>query len=217
MGDNVFVLGERNSIANNFLCELRDESLQKDRMRFRKNLERLGELLAYEVSKELAYQPKVIRTQFGELSLPVLREDPLLITILRAGIPFHQGFLNIFDRADCGFIGAYRNEGDERVTISVDYFSVPDVDGKQVVLVDPMLATGRSVLDAQKLLSSKGTPAHVYIVSVIAAPEGIRLLKENLVLPFSLWTCAVDEKLNSSFYIVPGLGDAGDLSYGTRY
>ena len=216
MIDNVFVLSEQQSIANVFLSELRDRSLQKDRMRFRKNMERLGELLAYEVSKTLSYHEKKIQTPLAESSLQMLKEYPVLITILRAGIPFHQGFLNVFDRADSGFIGAYRNESAEVLTITVDYMSIPSVDGKAVVLIDPMLATGRSVLDAHKLLLKRGTPTHIYIVSVVAAPEGIRLLKDNLSSPYSLWTCAVDEKLNSSFYIVPGLGDAGDLSYGSK-
>ena len=216
MIDNVFVLSEQQSIANVFLSELRDRSVQKDRMRFRKNMERLGELLAYEVSKTLSYEEKKVQTPLGQSSLPLLREYPVLITILRAGIPFHQGFLNVFDRADSGFIGAYRNESAEVLTITVDYLSVPSVDGKVVVLIDPMLATGRSILGAQKLLLKRGTPTHIYVVSVVAAPEGIRMLKDNLSSPYSLWTCAVDEKLNSSFYIVPGLGDAGDLSYGNK-
>lgn len=179
-------------------------------------MERLGELLAYEISKALSYEEKKIQTPLGESSLQLLREYPVLITILRAGIPFHQGFLNVFDRADSGFIGAYRTESAEALTVTVDYMSVPSVDGKAVVLIDPMLATGRSVLDAQKLLLKRGTPTHIYIVSVVAAPEGIRLLEDNFSSPYSLWTCAVDQKLNSSFYIVPGLGDAGDLSYGSK-
>lgn len=216
MDNNVFVLSEHHSIANQFLSELRDASLQKDRMRFRRNMERLGEILGYEVSKKLSYQPKKVNTPLGESSLHLLKEYPVLITILRAGIPFHQGFLNVFDHADCGFIGAYRDEGSKQVTVNIDYISVPAVHERSVVLIDPMLATGRSVLDAQKLLLKKGTPSHVYIVSVVAAPEGLRLLKENLSLPYSLWTCAIDEKLNPSFYIVPGLGDAGDLSYGIK-
>jgi uracil phosphoribosyltransferase len=216
MDNNLFVLSERHSIGNQFLSELRDAALQKDRMRFRRNMERLGEILGYEISKKLSYQLRKVRTPLGESSIQVLKENPVLITILRAGIPFHHGFLNIFDQADCGFIGAYRNEGIASITVNMDYMSVPSVHGKSVVLIDPMLATGRSVLDAQKLLLSKGTPEHVYIVSVVAAPEGLKLLRENLKLPYSLWTCAVDEKLNSSFYIFPCLGDAGDLSYGIR-
>ena len=216
MNNNVFVLSEQSSIANHFLSELRDVTLQNDRMRFRRNMERLGEILAYEISKRLSYQPHIVKTPLGQTSIPVLKEHPVLVTILRAGIPLHQGFLNVFDQSDSGFIGAYRNEGQSTITVNIDYVSVPPLEGRSVVLIDPMLATGRSVLDAQKLLLNKGTPSHVYIVSVVAAPEGLRLLKENLSLPYSLWTCAVDEQLNSSFYIVPGLGDAGDLSYGIK-
>lgn len=217
MDNNLFVLSQNHSIANQFLSELRDASLQKDRMRFRKNMERLGQILGYEVSKRLLYELKKVKTPLGESSIAVLKEYPLLITILRAGFPFLQGFLNVFDHADCGFIGAYRNENAETITVNLEYLSVPSVDKKYIVLIDPMLATGRSVLDALKVLLSKGTPAHVFIVSVVASPEGLQLLKENLTLPYSLWTCAVDEKLNSSFYIVPGLGDAGDLSYGIKH
>ncbi|MEO5601056.1 MAG: uracil phosphoribosyltransferase [Cyclobacteriaceae bacterium] len=216
MDNNVFVLGNANSIANQFLSELRDASVQKDRMRFRKNMERLGEILAYEVSKKLPYVSNEVTTSLGQLSMNVLKENPVLITILRAGIPFLQGFLNVFDHADCGFIGAYRNEGSGSISISMDYLSAPSVDKKIVILMDPMLATGRSLLDAVKILTAKDTPDHICIVSVVASPEGLLLLQENLTLPFSLWTCAVDEKLNSTFYIVPGLGDAGDLSYGVK-
>ena len=216
MIDNVFVLSEQQSIANHFLAELRDHSVQKDRLRFRRNMERLGELLAYEISKTLPYEEKKIQTPLGYSLLQLLTEYPVLVTILRAGIPFHQGFLNVFDKADCGFIGAYRNEDEEAITVTMDYMSIPPIQGKPVVLLDPMLATGRSALDAYKLLLKRGTPSHVYVVSVVAAPEGIRLLKDNLSSPYSLWTCAVDEKLNASFYIVPGLGDAGDLSYGYK-
>jgi uracil phosphoribosyltransferase len=216
MDDNVFVLNTHPSVANHFLSELRDTVLQKDRMRFRRNMERLGEILAYEISKRLPFESKTVTTPLGKSSIDLLTAHPLLISILRAGLPFHQGFLNIFDRADSGFIGAYRKEGASTMTINIEYTSIPPVQGRSVILIDPMLATGRSVLNAQKLLLAKGTPAHLYIVSVVAAPEGLRLLKGNLTLPYSLWTCAVDEKLNSSFYIVPGLGDAGDLSYGIR-
>ena len=217
MKNKPFVLSDKHSVANHFLSELRDASLQRDRMRFRRNMERLGEILAYEVSKSFVYQQRTVRTPLGETSIPVLHEYPVLITILRAGIPLHQGFLNIFDQADSGFIGAYRDEATSSVAINIDYVSLPSIDGRPVILVDPMLATGRSVLEAQKLLLTKGTPSHLYIVSVVAAPEGISLLNENLSSSCSLWTCAVDEKLNSSFYIVPGLGDAGDLSFGIRH
>ena len=216
MNNNVFVLSRTHSVANHFLAELRDASLQTNRMRFRKNMERLGELLAYEVSRSLPYEVTNVKTPLGESSIGLLEEHPILITILRAGIPLLQGFMNMFDQSDCGFIGAYRNEGSGPVSINLDYLSVPSIDRKTIVLIDPMLATGRSVLEAVKVLSSKGTPRHIHIVSAVAAPEGLKLLKENLTLPYSLWTGAIDEKLNSSFYIVPGLGDAGDLSYGIK-
>lgn len=216
MANNVFVLGQSDSIANQFLSELRDAAVQKDRLRFRRNMERLGEILAYEVSKKLSFEQRTISTPLGNVSANVLREFPVLITILRAGIPFLQGFLNFFDKADCGFVGAYRNENGKDITINVDYMSVPSIDQRPVIMIDPMLATGKSLLDGWKLLLAKGTPSHVHIVSVVAAPEGIKLLEENLTGSYSLWTCSVDEKLNSSFYIVPGLGDAGDLSYGLK-
>lgn len=216
MDDNLFILTERNSVGNQFLSELRDAARQKDRMRFRRNLERLGEILAYEISKKLSYESKKVKTPLGELPVPLLKEHPLLLTILRAGLPFHQGFLNFFDHADCGFIGAWRNEDITNIQVNVDYVSLPPSQGKPVILIDPMLATGKSLLNACQQLLLKGTPSHLFIVSVVAAPEGIRLLKENITLPYSLWTCALDEKLNSSFYIVPGLGDAGDLSYGVK-
>jgi len=216
MNNNLFVLGEHDSIANHFLSALRDAVLQKDRMRFRTNMERLGGLLAYELSKKLSFRSQKVTTPLGETSINVLKEFPVLITILRAGIPFHQGFLHMFDEADCGFIGAWRDEREGKVAVNIEYLSVPTVHERPVVLIDPMLATGKSVLDVISLLLAKGTPSHIYIVSVVAAPEGLQLLKENLTLPYSLWTCAVDDKLNSSFYIVPGLGDAGDLSYGTK-
>jgi uracil phosphoribosyltransferase len=216
MNNKLFVLTERPSIANHFLAELRHATQQRDRMRFRRNMERLGEIMGYEVSRTLRYQSSLITTPLGESSIDLLEQSPLLITILRAGIPFHQGFLNVFDQADSGFVGAYRNEDGVSVTVNIDYVSLPVVEGRTVILIDPMLATGRSVVDAQKLLLTKGTPSHLHIVSVVAAPEGIQRLKESITLPYSLWTCAVDNNLNSSFYIVPGLGDAGDLSYGNR-
>src|SRR5688572_6134727 len=171
MDNNLFVLSEQHSIANHFLSELRDAGLQKDRMRFRRNMERLGEILGYEISKKLSYQAQKVKTPLGETSIPKLQEYPVLITILRAGIPLHQGFLNVFDHADSGFIGACRNESTTAITVDIDYLSVPTVQDRPVVLIDPMLATGRSILDAQKLLLKKGTPSHLYIVSVVAAPE----------------------------------------------
>lgn len=216
MDRKLFVLAEQRSIANQFLVELRDAAVQRDRMRFRRNLERVGEVLAMEISRTLEYEPVTVRTPLGETAIDRLKEYPVLITILRAGIPLHQGFQNIFDHSDSGFIGAYRNEGGQSITVNVDYVAIPPIDGRVVILIDPMLATGKSIVDAQTVLFKRGTPSHLHIASVVSAPEGLRHLKSELKIPYSLWTGAVDEKLNSSFYIVPGLGDAGDLSFGIK-
>jgi uracil phosphoribosyltransferase len=212
----MFILNHQHSIANQFLLELRDSGIQQDRMRFRKNMERLGEILAYEVSKALPFLPKETITPLGKLSIAVLKEQPLLITILRAGLPFFQGFINFFDQANCGFIGAFRQEEKAAVTIKLEYVATTTVSGKTVILIDPMLATGRSLVDSVNAILKNGQPQHLHIVSLVAAPEGIDYLEKNLKTPFTLWTCAVDEKLNHQYYIVPGLGDAGDLSYGMK-
>lgn len=212
----MFILNGNPSIANQFLFELRDASAQKDRMRFRKNLQRLGEILAYEISKTLPYASKAAATPLGSAPVMMPQEQPVLITILRAGLPFFEGFLNVFDRSDSGFIGAFRKEDEHQMSIRLEYLATPDINNKIVVLIDPMLATGRSVVDSLKALKRNGTPQHLHVASLVAAPEGIEFLKREVKVPFSLWTCAVDEKLNSQYYIVPGLGDAGDLSYGDK-
>jgi uracil phosphoribosyltransferase len=212
----LFVLNNNNSLANEFLRELRDKAVQLDRMRFRKNLERLGEIMAYEVSKSLLYKPEDVSTPLGVLKIPVLPEQPVLITILRAGLAYFQGFINFFDKADCGFIGAYRQEEGSNFTIKLSYVATQSLENRTVLLIDPMLATGRSATDAINAVVKNGKPKHIHIVSLVSSPEGIQFLKDNLTLPYSLWTCAVDEKLDENFYIVPGLGDAGDLSYGIK-
>lgn len=212
----LFVLGKQNSIANHFLRGLRDKNLQKDRMKFRKNLERLGEVMAFEISKKLDYVQEEVETPLGKSALSVLARDPILITILRAGLPYFSGFQNFFDSSDCGFIGAYRLEGAGGIKIKLDYFASPGLDRADVILIDPMLATGRSVIDAVNELTKRGKPKHLHIAALVAAPEGIQYLKENIKTSFTIWTFAIDEKLNHQFYIVPGLGDAGDLSYGEK-
>ena len=214
----MFILNEQNSIANHYLAEMRDVRQQHDRLRFRKNLERLGEIMAYEISKKMPFQEQEVQTPLGETRVQVLSQQPVLVTILRAGVPFYQGFCNIFDRADTGFIGAYRapHSSAEDLRIAMEYVSVPQIEGRQVLLVDPMLASGKSMVKALDALLQYGTPAHVYLVSVIAAPEGVEFVQKNLKIPFSLWTCALDEKLDERAYIVPGLGDAGDLAYGAK-
>ena len=212
----LFVLGDQNSAANHFLKDLRDKNVQKDRMRFRKNLERLGEIMAFEISKELDYVREEVETPLGRSVSNILERNPILITILRAGLPYFSGFQNIFDSADCGFIGAYRQENDQGIRIKLDYLATRVIEKADVILIDPMLATGRSIVDAVNELLKRGKPNYLHVEVLVAAPEGIEYLKTNIKTPFTLWTFAVDEKLNEQFYIVPGLGDAGDLSFGEK-
>lgn len=212
----LFVLTEQNTVANQFLLELRDRNIQLDRLRFRKNLERLGSVMAYEISKKMQYRVRKVETSLASSNIQVLQEQPVLLTILRAGLPFYNGFQNFFDRSDAGFIGAYRNEKENSLSIQLDYIATPYIGGKQVILIDPMLATGRSIADAVTALTKNGIPEHLHIASLVAAPEGVKNLEENIKVPFSVWTFALDEKLNQKYYIVPGLGDAGDLSFGDK-
>jgi uracil phosphoribosyltransferase len=209
-------LSDQNSAANQFLADLRDIRLQKDRLRFRHNLERLGEIMAYEISKELEYNMMEVQTPLGikKINMPV--SDIVLITIMRAGLPFLDGFQRVFDYAGIGFISSYRIENEGEISVKTEYMAAPDLTGKTVMLIDTMLASGRSVADAVSVLREKGTPGRLYLASVIAAPEGIAYLKKNLAQPASLWTFSIDEKLNENFYIVPGIGDAGDLSFGPK-
>ena len=171
--------------------------------------------MAYEVSKAMPYHKKDVVTPLGKKSIDVLKEQPVLITILRAGLPFFQGFLQVFDRADAGFIGAYRKE-EEHITIKLDYLATTSIQDRIVILIDPMLATGRSMMDSINAILQNGKPSFIHIVSLVAANEGIDYLNKNMKLPFSLWVCSVDGELNQQFYIVPGLGDAGDLSFGSK-
>ncbi len=213
----MFILNRTNSIANNFLAELRDESTQKDRLRFRQNLERLGTLLAYEISKDLSFESTTVQTSLAEKQTAVIADDVVIVSILRAAIPFSNGFVKMFDHADVGFIGAARQETeDDAVIIDLDYAAAPDLTGKTLIIVDPMLATGKSLLKSIERLMKNGTPKTIHLAAVIAAPEGIAYLNENLRLDFKIWTCALDEKLNEQSYIIPGLGDAGDLAFGPK-
>lgn len=215
-----FNLSDQNSIASRFLLELRDKEVQRDRMKFRFNLERLGRVMAYEVSKQLRYASRSVVTSLGVAEVKDLIQQPVLISILRAGLPFLQGFLDTFDGADTGFIGAYRNEREDSLTVTMDYLATPALQDRDVVVVDPMLATGGSLVTALTYLISKGNPRSINIVSVIAAPEGIKraedFFRQHHDIEFRVWVGAVDERLNELFYIVPGLGDAGDLSYGNK-
>lgn len=214
---SVFVLNRQPSVASSFLADLRNTDRQPDRLRFRRNVERVGELLAYELSKTLSYTSHTIRTPLDTLTVDAMLQPPVLISVLRAGIPLHQGVLNYLDGADSGFIGAFRQPapGDD-FTVAADYHAFPPVDQQTVVLIDPMLATGRTLVQAIQLIEQQGTPTHLHVVAAIAAPEGIAYLQEHATGPYSLWLGAVDSHLNRKSYIVPGLGDAGDLSFGPK-
>ncbi|WP_291780368.1 uracil phosphoribosyltransferase [Cecembia sp.] len=215
----MFVLDKENSIALQFLSEIRDIHIQHDRLRFRKNLERLGEIMAYEISKSLDYKESSVQTPLDKTQSYKLKENPVLISVLRAAVPFYMGFLNYFDQADSGFVGAYRKaekSGDKEVEIDFLYQAAPSIEGKDVILIDPMLATGKSFVKTVENLLANGNPKMIHIACVIAAPEGIAYIQNNVQIPYKIWTGALDEKLNDKFYIVPGLGDAGDLCFGDK-
>ena len=209
-----FLLSDNFSIGNHFLAELRDVQMQQDSMRFRRNMERMGEIFAYEISKNLAYVDTDFETTLGTATVPVLTELPVLATILRAGIPLHQGLLNYFDRSDSAFISAYRKttKGGNFI-IEMEYVSTPSLNNKIVIVSDPMLATGMSMVLCCKELMRQYQIKELHIVAVIASTEGVAHVKANLP-DAKLWLGAIDEELTSKAYIVPGLGDAGDLAYG---
>ena len=207
-----------NSILNQFIAEIRDIEIQKDSMRFRKNLERIGEIFAYEISKSLSYKSIQTTTALGVANSQILSEQPVVATILRAGLPLHAGILNYFDKAGSAFIGAYRkHHKNNTFDIALEYTSCPDLTNKTLILCDPMLASGSSIVLAYKSLLSKGIPKHTHIVSAIASAEGLDYLKTNMPSPnYTLWCGAIDQELTAQAYIVPGLGDAGDLAYGDK-
>lgn len=212
----IFNLSETNSIANTFIAEMRNELIQKDSMRFRLNLERLGSFFAFEISKKLAYKEIETQTPLGISTSKILTQQPVLATILRAGLPLQQGLLNVFDQAECAFITAYRKtkkSGD--FIIQMEHISSPDLEGKTVILADPMLATGLSMVLCAKELINQYKIEKLHIVSVIASTEGIKHVQANLPKA-ELWIGAIDEEMTSKSYIVPGLGDAGDLAYGAK-
>lgn len=207
----------QNSIYNNYLAQLRDLRIQQDRMRFRRNLERLGEISAYEISKELTFETEEIYSPLGIAPSNTIKEQPVIATILRAGLPLHQGILNYFDNADNCFISAFRKHtSDEDFEVEVEYLSGPNLDGKVVILSDPMLASGASMILAYKALLQKGKPKHIHVVSVISSAEGVEKVKRNFPKNTTLWLGAIDEEMTAQSYIVPGLGDAGDLAFGEK-
>lgn len=210
-------LGHKNSIFNTFISEIRNVKIQQDSMRFRRNLERMGEVFAYEISKQLNFKSTEITTPLGTTTIELPSNNIVLITIMRAGLPFHQGFLNYFDGAENGFIGAFRKtEADHNFSIESDYLACPSIDGKTVILSDPMLASGESIRTALEVLKSRGNAEHIHIVSLIGSQTGVDNVINNLPSNATLWIGAVDKILNDHSYIVPGLGDAGDLAFGEK-
>ena len=214
----VINLGEKKSILNKFVSQMRDKSIQKDSMRFRRNLERLGEIFAYEISQTLEHSEKPFVTPLGIANIPTYDAKVVVATILRAGLPLHQGILNYFDDAQNAFVAAYRKyDKGEDFHINIEYASTPDLEGKVLILADTMLATGASLEIAYRRLCEEGEPAHTHLVCPISSAYAVEYLKKNISSDkVTLWVAAIDEELTSHSYIVPGLGDAGDRIFGTR-
>lgn len=213
----VINIGAENSIFNQFVTELRDVEMHKDSMRFRRNLERMGEVFAYNISKRLKYKTAKVTTPLGVAEMQVIAEQPVVATILRAGLPLHQGVLNYFDKAENAFISAYRkHHKDGSFSIHVEYLASPNINGKELILCDPMLATGQSMVLTYEQVLSRGTPKHTHIVSSIASAEGVEYVKKHMPENTTVWVGAIDKELTSKSYIVPGLGDAGDLAFGEK-
>ena len=216
MAAQVNILSTGNSVLNQILFEMRDHEIQLDRMRFRTNLQRTGNILAYEISKELNYESQEVTTPLGQLDMNLPAQQPVLVSILRAGVPLHDGFLQFFDRADNGFISAFRKhtEGNDFI-IKVEYMAVPKLDGRDLILIDPMIATGQSIVLSYKSLMEAGTPKNVFIAGVVGSDEGIAYVQRHIPKA-RIFVAAVDKELTAKSYIVPGLGDAGDLAFGEK-
>ena len=213
----VIDLSKHHSLLNHWVAELRDVQVQNDRMRFRRNIERIGEVAAYELSKTLRFKSVDVTTPLGIASTSLLEEQPVLGTILRAGLPLHQGMLNYFDKADNAFISAYRkHHPDGSFEISLEYLSCPDLNNRILILCDPMLATGASLVETIQAIQKTYTPSQIHIVVTIASQKGIEHVEKELGAEIPIWCAAIDPVLNDKSYIVPGLGDAGDLAFGTK-
>lgn len=211
-------LSQQNSVLNTFVSEIRNVNIQKDRMRFRKNIERIGEILGYEMSKSLNYKSATIETPLGNCKIDLLNNDLVLCSILRAGVPLHNGLLNYFDTAENAFISAYRHHkhNPESFEIIVEYLACPSLENKTLILADPMLATGQSIVATYEALQPFGAPKAIHLVSIIGAQEGVDSINNYFSNNTHLWIAAIDETLNDKGYIVPGLGDAGDLAFGEK-
>lgn len=211
-------LSQENSILNSFISEIRDTDIQTDRMRFRRNIERIGEVLCYEMSKTLAYSPKIITTPLGKSHTELFSDEIVLCSILRAGVPLHSGLLNYFDDAENAFISAYRHHkhNPETFEIIVEYLACPSLEGKTLILADPMLATGQSMVATFEALKPFGTPKNIHLVSVIGAQAGVDFVNSHFGTDTHLWIATIDQTLSDKGYIIPGLGDAGDLAFGKK-
>ena len=208
----------QNSVLNQFIAEIRDRNIQKDAMRFRRNIERIGEILSYELSKSLNYKKTTLETPFGSKDVVLSYNNLILCSVLRAGLPLHQGLLNYFDKAENAFISAYRHhpQGSDEFEVIVKYFASPSLTNKTLVLTDPMLATGKTLENTFNALKSHGIPKQIHIISVIGSKEGVNYVKKIFPKDTHLWIATIDEKLNSKGYIIHGIGDAGDLAFGTK-
>ncbi len=213
---NTVVLSEQFSLVNSWINELRNVEVQQDRMRFRRNMERIGEIAAFEISKTLEYKDVEIQTPLDKISVKEIAVQPVITTILRAGVPLFEGLLNYFDKADCGFVAAYRkHDSNDYFSIKQDYLTCPNIEGRPLIVGDPMLATGASLIEAIKDLLTNGKPSSLHIVAAIASRQGVETLQEAYP-DAKIWVGAIDEELTSKGYITPGLGDAGDLSFGEK-
>ena len=216
---DIIDFSKSNSILNQYMSELRDKNYQRNRLLFRHNIQRIGEMMAYELSKTLEYKKKTVTTPLGTLDIPLPKEDLLIATVLRAGLPFHEGFLNVFDHAENAFVSAYRmytNREHTEVGVHTEYLATPSAKGKTLVIVDPMLATGGSMAASIEALVKTGKPKKIHIASVIAVPEGLEVIQKVLPDDATIWCAAIDPGMNEHKYIVPGFGDCGDLCYGEK-
>ncbi len=218
MSDMIREIGSKSSLFNTFLAELRDKDVQRDSSKFRRNMEMIGEIFAYEISKEMHFETKDIVTPLGIAAMKIVTDKPVLATILRAGLPMHNGMLNYFNTADCAFVSAYRKyKKNENFIIKMDYISSTSLDDRVLIISDPMLATGGSMIASIKALLERGKPKHIHVVCLLASEEGLAAIKRNFLLKdITIWVGAIDDELTVKAYIVPGLGDAGDLAYGTK-
>ena len=215
----VINFSEQPSVINQYMAELRDKKYQQNRLLFRNNIKRIGEMMAYELSKTLEYKPKTITTPLGTIDIALPKDDLVVATVLRAGLPFHEGFLNVFDKADNGFVSAFRmyiNREQTEVGIHTEYIATQSVKNKTLIIVDPMLATGGSLAAAIESLLQAGKPKKIHLCCVIAAPEGIEVVKQALPEGSTIWCAAIDQGMNEQKYIGPGFGDCGDLCYGEK-